>query len=205
MIIRPRCSHGKNWKIKQNGFTLIELLVVIAIIGVLSSIVWVNVRKARAKARDVVRIQTVKQIQTAVELYYADNGQAPPIQHMLTGFDDPPTWNCGHNDRWCALESMLSPYLGELPKEDEPADNNSIDDIYYYMYYASSGDGYQKYGVGVMLEDSSNPIALNDGGFYPGAFEVGPAVTYCMNKYSGGDADWFWKSPNWNYVCEGGN
>lgn len=205
MVISPQCSRKKNWKVKRDGFTLIELLVVVSIIGLLSSIVLVSLHGARVKARDAVRIQTVKQLDTAIRLYVEDNGQAPPILHMLTGFDDPPTLNCGHNNRWCALEDMLSAYIGELPK-DEP-----MDDTYYYMYYASPGDGYQKYGVGVMLEDQSSFVALNDGGFYPGptsssvAFELGPAVGYCMSKYSGEEADWFWKSGNWSDVCEGGN
>ncbi|MDQ3018379.1 MAG: type II secretion system protein GspG, partial [bacterium] len=32
---------------------------------------------ARAKARDSLRIQSVKQLQKAVELYYQDNGSYP--------------------------------------------------------------------------------------------------------------------------------
>ena len=37
---------------KQKAFTLVELLVVIAIIGILSSIILVDVNKARTRARD---------------------------------------------------------------------------------------------------------------------------------------------------------
>lgn len=63
---------------KQKGFTLIELLVVIAIIGLLSTLAVVALNNARMKARDAKRISDVKQIQTALELYYNDAQQYPP-------------------------------------------------------------------------------------------------------------------------------
>ncbi|MFA6514572.1 MAG: prepilin-type N-terminal cleavage/methylation domain-containing protein, partial [Patescibacteria group bacterium] len=64
---------------KQNkkGFTLIELLVVIAIIGLLSTLSILALNSARARARDAKRIADVKQIQTALELYYNDTGDYP--------------------------------------------------------------------------------------------------------------------------------
>lgn len=65
---------------KQKGFTLIELLVVIAIIGLLSTLAVVALTSARAKARDAKRISDVKQIQTALELFFADGGQKYPAQ-----------------------------------------------------------------------------------------------------------------------------
>jgi len=57
---------------KQRGFTLIELLVVIAIIGLLSTLAVVALNNARMKSRDAKRVSDVKQIQTALELYYND-------------------------------------------------------------------------------------------------------------------------------------
>ncbi len=57
----------------QRGFTLIELLTVIAIIGILASIVLVNLTLAREKARDARRVADVKNIQLALETFYSTN------------------------------------------------------------------------------------------------------------------------------------
>jgi prepilin-type N-terminal cleavage/methylation domain-containing protein len=64
---------NKFCKLKQKGFTLIELLVVIAIIGTLAAVVAVSVNSARAKARDVRRRADLRQIVTALNLYYDKN------------------------------------------------------------------------------------------------------------------------------------
>jgi prepilin-type N-terminal cleavage/methylation domain-containing protein len=62
---------------KQKGFTLIELLVVIAIIGILSTLAVVSLNNARQKARDAKIVSDVKNMQTALELYFNDSGTYP--------------------------------------------------------------------------------------------------------------------------------
>lgn len=57
---------------------MIELLVVIAIIGVLATLVLLQLGTARSRARDVKRIADVSQIRSAVELYYEDNNGIYP-------------------------------------------------------------------------------------------------------------------------------
>ena len=64
-------------KNNKSGFTLIELLVVIAIIGLLSTLSILSLNSARARARDAKRVADVKQIQTALEMYYNDAGDYP--------------------------------------------------------------------------------------------------------------------------------
>ncbi|MBU4375336.1 prepilin-type N-terminal cleavage/methylation domain-containing protein [Patescibacteria group bacterium] len=63
----------------KKGFTLVELLVVIAIIGLLSTLAVVALNNARQKSRDARRVADIKQVQTALEMYYNDqNGYPTP-------------------------------------------------------------------------------------------------------------------------------
>ena len=62
---------------RQKGFTLIELLVVIAIIGLLSTLAVVSLNSARSKARDARRTSDIRQVQTALDMYYNDAGVYP--------------------------------------------------------------------------------------------------------------------------------
>ncbi len=68
--------HKKSFRLSK-GFTLVELLVVIAIIGILATLLLLQLGVARQRARDVKRIADVNQIRSAVELYYDDNGKYP--------------------------------------------------------------------------------------------------------------------------------
>ncbi len=73
-------------KLKQNqkGFTLIELLVVIAIIGLLASVVLLALGSARQKSRDAKRLGDVRQIASAMELYFNDNNSYPTTYASLS-------------------------------------------------------------------------------------------------------------------------
>ena len=61
----------------RSGFTLIELLAVIAVIAILSTITVVTISTSHARFRDAKRISDVKQMQVALELYYADQSRYP--------------------------------------------------------------------------------------------------------------------------------
>ncbi len=62
---------------KEKGFTLIELLVVISVIAVLTTLLMVNFVGIRQRGRDGQRKSNLYSIQSALELYRADNGLYP--------------------------------------------------------------------------------------------------------------------------------
>lgn len=63
---------------KNKGFTLIELLVVVAIISLLSSVVMASLSSARMKGRDSKKIQELKNVSLALNLYFDKYGRYPP-------------------------------------------------------------------------------------------------------------------------------
>ena len=116
----------------NKGFTLIELMVVIAIIGVLSAVILPSLNEARMKSRDTRRISEIKQISTALELYYLDNNVYPPTQ---ADSRNPPNLLV---PPYLPLVSALVPKY--LPTKPLPPYNNSGDgamcgncDEYFYM------------------------------------------------------------------------
>src|SRR6056297_2108522 len=70
-------SNQKIMKTNNQGFTLIELLVVIAIIGLLATMSVIALGGAREKARDSRRLSDIKQMQTALEMYYSASSSYP--------------------------------------------------------------------------------------------------------------------------------
>jgi len=102
----------RNKKPKNSGFTLVELLIVIAIVGILAAVVLVNLNSARNRSRDTKRVADARQVLTALELYFQDNGGYPtPDIASLTG----PDLNSG-NPAW-------STFLVNWPVAPIPADN----------------------------------------------------------------------------------
>ncbi len=61
----------------QSGFTLIEILIVIVIIGILAAIGLGSFRSSQIKSRDSRRKSDLKNIATALELYYNDKRSYP--------------------------------------------------------------------------------------------------------------------------------
>lgn len=62
----------------RRGFTIVELLVVIVVVAVLAAISVIAYNGIQGRARDAQRIQDMKTIQKALELYKVTHGGYPP-------------------------------------------------------------------------------------------------------------------------------
>jgi prepilin-type N-terminal cleavage/methylation domain-containing protein len=112
---RPGCTGGGEWtssrlqafrsflqgyeiegrilsmKRDQRGFTLMELMIVIVIIGVLAAIGVPAYNNYTKKARTAVCDANMRTIQTAVGLYYAEEGTYPVITDTTTDEETAPS------------------------------------------------------------------------------------------------------------------
>lgn len=102
----------------KKGFTLVELLVVISIIGLLSTLAVVSLSSARQKARDAKRASDVKQIQTALELYFSDQNTYPVVAAAVTlGDATHSTLSSGSS---FAAAATGTTYMGLVPANPAP-------------------------------------------------------------------------------------
>lgn len=127
----------------KKGFTLIELLVVIAIIGLLATLAVVALSSARTKARDSKRLSDMKQVQTALELYYTDQNSYPS-QTLTLGSA---TTSCLTTAGFVAPAACdANAYMGQVPADPLAAQS---------YVYSSTGTVYT---ITATLETNVSPL-----------------------------------------------
>ena len=135
----------------QKGFTLIELLVVIAIIGLLSTLAVVALNSARQKSRDSKRVADIKQMQTALELYFADkNGypvQGSPVAITLGSTTDKVLCDGGLATGFQDLSTSCAAanptiYMGLVPAAPQPVDGTCTSGQNDYSYSSAAATSY---------------------------------------------------------------
>ncbi len=118
------------------GFTLIELLVVISIIGILATLLILQLNTQRQKGRDIKRVTAVTQIQFAIESYFDDNNAYPA--------------------------AITTPLLGKYMKSaNVPVDPLSPAPPAAQVYYGYAVSGL-KYQVWAELEQKSTALSGDD-------------------------------------------
>ena len=120
------------------GFTLIELLVVISIIGILATLVAANLNSARSRARDAERKSDLKNVETAMRLYFNDKGVYPASDGSgnILGCGLNGTSICTWGSPWVTGGNTCSDmgvtcYMQSLPSDPLPGQN--------YKYELGSG------------------------------------------------------------------
>jgi prepilin-type N-terminal cleavage/methylation domain-containing protein len=116
---------------KNKGFTLVELLVVVSIITLLSSVALASTAAFKDKANVASYVQSLKQFQTALEVYRNDKGYYP-LYDANTAIS---TRN-GNNGGGVAIlmDSELPDFIPKyLPTSPMPFNNDTAN--YQIAYY----------------------------------------------------------------------
>lgn len=125
-------AHHRHRNRRTAGYTLLELLVVMGILAVLTAVATPQLMGYFGKAKaQSVQVQ-IQNINTALELYYMDNGTYPSahagLKALVEAPSDAPRWN--------------GPYMKKAKNLVDPWGN-----AYQYVFPTASGE-YEVYSQG---------------------------------------------------------
>ncbi|PIW97085.1 hypothetical protein COZ82_01485 [Candidatus Kaiserbacteria bacterium CG_4_8_14_3_um_filter_38_9] len=164
------------------GFTLIELLVVIAIIGILASTVLASLSSARSSARDASRVQAIKQLQNALELYRNAHGKYPCADGVSCSTNPANGVAVNGATRNAAFDAAMAPYY----KAVNDVRTGIPHSIIYKVKDNSARDGYS------MLLRRENDSSIPAGTL--------PKNFWCSVSMNGGNSTWNGTNSNGNYT-----
>ncbi len=148
-------------KNNKKGFTLIELLVVIAIIGLLSTLAVVALNNARQKSRDAKRVADIKQVQTALELYFNDQSAYPSSAGagLALGVG---SQSCLGAGGFGAAGACTNPvYMAQVPTYPEPfTDNTCTAATSGYTYTTLNVTGPSTYRISYCLGAKTGGVGV---------------------------------------------
>ena len=121
---------------QRQGFTLIEMLVVIFILGVLLTLTVASLANSRATTRDIIRVSDVRQLQSALELYFYNKNAFPVAAEIVLGSADYGVFCDTASGFQGSEEGCSAVYFKKLPSAPLPPADNS------YIYNSADGKNY---------------------------------------------------------------
>lgn len=101
----------------RHAFTVVELLITITIMGILLTLVVVNVNSSQMSARDSERKSDIEAIAVALETYRDTNNQSSGVVDSGLGYY-PPTTYISNDTTFKAILPDLDPKLARAPGVD---------------------------------------------------------------------------------------
>ncbi len=131
--------------------------MVIAIIGILATVSIIALNNARAKSRDAKRVADIRNIQTALALYYNDKKEYP-----ITLTVGQPLYSTSLDG---SGNVVTSTYISNIPSAPTPADGANCNTTNNTLTYSTSSD-LQSYTLSTCVsnspQNSSNAIYISD-------------------------------------------
>ena len=117
------------------GFTIIEMLIVVSIFAILASIILARVVSAKANARDAKRVESIRQLENALDLYRNSNNRYPICnpEVVVNGTSD------------CLSVALISAEAMSTTPVDPTGESSGtcgLADSFVYCYQSADGVSY---------------------------------------------------------------
>jgi general secretion pathway protein G len=129
---------------KDDGFTLVEMLVVLGIIALLMALVAPQVMKYLGSAKSQTAAAQLKNIESAIELYYLDIGEYPSAEQGIAALSVQPAGLTSWRGPYIKQKSGLRDPWGEDYTYRIPGEHGAFDLFSLGKDGAEGGEGESK-------------------------------------------------------------